>query len=269
MFDASGRLIGVLGIARDITARKRTEDRLKESEEAVQRKLKALTEPAGDLSELGIRDAVDIATIQTLMEDVSAATGMVTAILDTEGRVLVATGWQGICTHFHRACAASSANCTESDLFLARTLAEGECVEYRCKNGLWDVVTPLYVEGRHVGNIYTGQFFYDTDTVDEAAFVDQAACYGYPEAPYLEALRRVPRRDRQTVRAFMHFLVHITQFISRLSYANLRLARAMGDLRRSEEEKALLYDELQHRVKNSLAIVSSILRLKQRPAGRS
>jgi len=261
MVDASGTVIGVLGIARDVTERNRAEQALKESEERVQRKLRAVVEPGGDLGALGMRDILDVSTLQALMEDVSALTGMVTAILDLEGNILIATGWQDICTQFHRACPGTAAHCTKSDLFLVKHVKQGEYVEYRCENGLWDVVTPLYVEDRHLGNIYTGQFFYDSDEVDEAFFIDLAACYGFEAAPYLDALRRVPRLTRTQVARHMDYLVRITRFISRLSIANLRLARATAELRRSEEEKALLYSELQHRVKNSLALVSSVLRL--------
>ena len=65
-----------------------------------------------------------------------------------------------------------------SDLFLAGNLKPGEYVAYQCRNGLWDVVTPLTVGGIHLGNIYTGQFFYDDQEVDIPAFSRQAEACG-------------------------------------------------------------------------------------------
>ena len=141
----------MLGIGRDITERKRIEEALKESEASVQRKFRAIVEPEGDLGQLGLNDIVDITTLKVLMEDLTELTGMVTAIVDLDGKVLLASGWQDICTKFHRLCPASAAACTESDLFLAANIKSGEYVEYHCKNMLWDVVTPLFVESRHVG----------------------------------------------------------------------------------------------------------------------
>jgi len=268
MLDAKGRLVGVLGIGRDITERKRIEERLKESEGSIQRKLRAIVEPEGDLGELSLADIIDAAPLQALMDDFSRLTGMVTAILDTKGEILIATGWQDICTKFHRAFPQSCAACTESDLFLSANMKSGEYLDYRCGNGLWDVVTPLYIDGRHVGNIFSGQFFYESDVVDRAAFAAQAERFGYDREAYLAALDRVPRFSRERIILLMDYLVRLTQLVSGLSYGNLRLARAMTGRRRVEEllsksveEKELLLKELQHRVKNSLNTVSSLLRL--------
>jgi two-component sensor histidine kinase len=66
----------------------------------------------------------------------------------------------------------------------------------------------------------------------------------------------------------MNYLVRFTEFVSRLSYSNLELARSTAERQRAEEllsksveEKEILLKELQHRVKNSLGIVSSLLSL--------
>jgi PAS domain S-box-containing protein len=268
MIDDEGRLIGVLGIGRDITERKRIEEALIESERMVRNKLDSITKPEGDLGPLAISDIIDIPTLRSLMENFSALTGMVVAILDTKGTVLLATGWQDICTKFHRMHPETSAFCTESDLFLAAGVKPGKYVDYKCRNNMWDIVTPLYIESRHIGNIYSGQFFYDDDVVDEAAFAAQAEKYGFDRKDYLSTLRRVPRFSHEKITLLMDYLVELTDFVSRLSYSNLHLARAMAErqhteklLSKSVEEKEMLLKELQHRVKNSLGIVSSLLSL--------
>ena len=73
MFDEAGNLVGVLGIGRDITERKRMENALLASERSVRVKLDAITKPEGDLSELVISDILDIPTIDSLMS-ISAQT---------------------------------------------------------------------------------------------------------------------------------------------------------------------------------------------------
>ena len=124
-----------------------------------------------------------------------------------DGNVLEATGWQDLCTKFHRVHPVTSRNCTESDLALAGGLAPGQFADYHCRNGLRDVVTPLYIRGRHVGNIFTGQFFYDDDEVDEADFAARAREHGFDVDAYMEAFRRIPRYSRETI-AHLNCLIY-------------------------------------------------------------
>jgi PAS domain S-box-containing protein len=150
--------------------------------------------------------------------------------------VLLSTGWQDICTRFHRVHPEAAHNCAASDLALTQSVRPGEHVAYHCRNGLWDVVTPLMIGGKHVGNIFTGQFFYEEDTIDEAAFAAQAARFGFDQESYLAALRRVPRVSREWVAALMVFLTKFAELISKSSFRNLKLARALVQQRRIEDD---------------------------------
>ena len=181
------------------------------------------TESLGE--EFDLKEVLDQQRIQAIMDDFHSLTGMVTAIVDLEGNILESTGWQELCTRFHRAHPVTSRYCTESDLALAETLEPGQYADYHCKNGLRDVVTPLYIRNHHVGNIYTGQFFYEDDAVDEARFIEQARRHGFAEEEYLEALRRIPRYSRETIAHLMGFLVRMTEHISQIGLKNLELAR--------------------------------------------
>ena len=95
------------------------------------------------VSETPLAALIDVESLRVLLDDFSALIGIATALLDLEGNILQSAGWQSACTGYHRANPQSCANCTESDLFLASHLQEGEFVDYKCKNGLWDVVTPV------------------------------------------------------------------------------------------------------------------------------
>lgn len=187
-----------------------------------------------DFEHQDLRSILNVPAIQSLLEDFTELTQMVTAILDLNGNILVATGWQGICTRFHRIHPQTAAYCTESDLFLARNLREGEYVAYKCKNNLWDVVTPFYLSGKHVGNIFTGQFFYEDETVDVDRFRKMAELYGFDQERYLEALARVPHISRNRVKTLMDFLVKLSAMVSQLSYSNLLLNKAISDQKQVE-----------------------------------
>jgi len=235
-FDDQGRFVRTHCMFQDVTARKRTEEALRATEERLRLKLDSILSPDATISEAELSNILDTEAIQSLMEDFTSLTGMVMAILDLKGKVLVATGWQDICTQFHRGHPQAAQNCTQSDLFLAQNLRPGEYVAYKCQNHLWDVATPLFIGGKHVGNVYTGQFFYDDEAVDEQLFIDQAAKYGFDQDQYLSALHRVPRISRARVKVLMDFLTKFSALVSKLSYSNLKLAQAMNEKKRAEEE---------------------------------
>jgi PAS domain S-box-containing protein len=226
----------------DVTDRKEAEEALRRSEEQVRLKLDSILSPDVEVKEEELVNLLDIPALQSLMDNFSELSHAVVAILDTSGKVLLSSGWQDICTQFHRINSETAQNCTESDLALAQSVRPGEHVAYHCRNGLWDVVTPLMIGGKHVGNIFTGQFFFEDETIDEESFAAQAARLGFDRESYLAALRRVPRVSREWVTSLMFFLVKFAELISKSSFSNLKLAKALvqqklveDDLRSSEE----------------------------------
>jgi PAS domain S-box-containing protein len=240
--DDTGGFVRTHCMFQDITARKQAEEALRATEERLRLKLDSILSPDAVILDEDLSNILDTPAIHSLMEDFTRLTGMAMAILDLQGKVLVATGWQDICTQFHRVQPQAAENCTASDLFLSRNLRPGEYVAYKCRNHLWDVATPLFIGGKHVGNVYTGQFFYDDEPLDERLFIDQAAKYGFDQEQYLSALHRVPRISRERVKPLMDFLTKFSALVSKLSYSNLKLAKAMSEqrlieatLRQSEE----------------------------------
>jgi PAS domain S-box-containing protein len=199
-------------------------------------------EEAGDEITEDLSEILDTKALQSILDSFQALTGAAFAILDLKGRVLVAAGWTDICTRFHRTHPETARNCAESDVFLTNNVRQGAWVSYKCKNHLWDVVTPLCVGGKHLGNVFAGQFFYDDEGVDEDFFARQADSYGFDKKEYLAALGRVPRFSRERVRHVMDFLVKMAELVSMLSLRNARLNRTIAlqkqveqSLRESEE----------------------------------
>lgn len=190
--------------------------------------------------ELELADIIDVPAVQSLMANFQRITGMLGAIVDRNGRILVGVGWQDICTKFHRRHPETQQNCVESDTILARATAPGTFQSYRCKNGMWDMSSPIVVSGQHLGNIYFGQFIYTDEDLDLEYFRNQARRYGFDETAYLAALNRVPRYDRETVEAVMAFYSKLGAMISALSFSNLNLSRILSEHKAIEEQ---LYNE--------------------------
>lgn len=123
------------GFSEDVTERKRLEDALLDSEKQLKSRLNAILSPAGDFGE-EIVDIIDIPALREIADSFYELTGVVLAILDLKGNLLITNGWQDICTKFHRCHPETAKNCRESDLHLSGLVAEGEYVQYKCKNGL-------------------------------------------------------------------------------------------------------------------------------------
>ena len=162
-----------------------------------------------------INEIIDIDRLQSLMDKFFSVTGTGTAIIDLEGEMITASGWQDICTKFHRVNAETCKNCLESDTALANSLAKGEKFNiYRCLNGLVDVAMPIHIGGTHRANLFIGQFL--TDEPDLEFFRKQAIEFGFPENEYLEALAKVSILTEAEVKAKLEFLTEIADFIGEI-----------------------------------------------------
>jgi len=200
---------------------------LRESEARHRIKLDNILLPEGDMGALGLADIVDTKSIQSMMDDFYTLSHIGVAILDLHGKILVATGWQDICTKFHRVHPETCTNCRESDVHLSNGVEPGTFRLYRCKNNMWDIATPITVGGKRMGDLFLGQFLFSDESPDMDIFRSQARKYGFNEDEYLEALERVPRWSRETVNTIMTFYAKLAHLISELGFGNIKLARTL------------------------------------------
>ncbi|GAA0574143.1 PocR ligand-binding domain-containing protein [Rhizomicrobium electricum] len=192
-------------------------------------------------------EVIPVSELQALCESFSSLTGAVTAVLDLEGNVLVAAGWHDICTQFHRRHAATALRCRESDTALAGQLQAGERYNvYRCKNGLVDVAVPIIICGEHVGNFFTGQFFFKEP--NEADFARQAEEFGFDKARYMRALGKVPVFSEAEVRLMMEFFTRLAQLIGEMGLARANKEEANRELRESRHLLQTIIDTAPIRV---------------------
>ncbi len=168
-----------------------------------------------------LEDIIDVEAVQSMMDDFFELTNVGIGIVDLNGKVLVATGWQDICTQFHRVNPESCQHCLESDTILSGNTKINTYKTYKCRNNMWDMSTPVIIGNRHMGNLFLGQFFYDDEEIDTDLFKKQAHKYNFDEEEYLQALHRVPRFSRNKLDVVMRFYTKFAQQISSLGYKNL------------------------------------------------
>jgi len=190
---------------------------------------KSILSPEGDMGNLELADILDVQAIQSLMDSFYELARIPMSITDLKGKVLVGVGWQDICTRFHRVHPESLKYCVDSDLRLAAGVPAGESKLYKCRNNMWDAATPIMVGGKHVGNVFSGQFFFDDEPLDYELFRSQARQYGFPEEEYIAALEAVPRLSRESLNTGTAFLIKLAQMFSKLSYSNIELTRSLAE----------------------------------------
>jgi len=185
---------------------------------------------SGHARTYSLEELLDRDQMQRLLDSYCDAVGISAAIIDLEGKIFVGARWRQICTDFHRVNPRTCARCIESDTRLANKLREGERFSlYQCHNGLTDAASPIVIEGRHVANVFVGQFL--QEPADEDAFRRQAVQFGFDEAAYLDALADVPVIPARRMPAILGFLTSCARLVGQISLERLRARDYQVDLR--------------------------------------
>ncbi|MBF0614998.1 MAG: PAS domain S-box protein [Magnetococcales bacterium] len=171
-------------------------------------------------------DLVDPQHLQSMAEALHRVSGIPIGIIDIDGTILVSTGWQEICTRFHRVHPECLERCHASDRFIVEqiaTLPPTGHIAYKCQNGLWDLAIPILVDGRHLATCFLGQFFFEDEQPDRAFFREQAEQFGFDPDAYLAALDQVPIFSREKVDNIIAYDRQLVAMLSELGLNNLRL----------------------------------------------
>lgn len=177
---------------------------------------------------------VDIPKLQELMDGLYSTTGIPSGIVDVDGTILTTTGWQDICTKFHRVCPETERLCRESEKYILEHLHSGSCIGYRCQNSMLDYACPIVVEENHLATLFLGQFFFEPP--DENIFRQQAKKYGFDERAYLEALRRVPIIPEAKLELILKFYRDLADMLADMGMRRLKHLRAYDALQKSKEK---------------------------------
>jgi len=203
------------------------------------------------------KDLVDLNSMQKLFDVLFDATGILSAVLELDGEVIMASEWQDICTKFHRVHPETLKKCTESDMEIGAKIKAGqEYALYRCLNGMTDIGMPIMIDGEHVANMFSGQFFLKEENRDLSFFEAQAEKYGFDREKYLEAARQVPTYTEEQARKNAKVLLELATMLAKMGKTTLELQ----ELNRSLEEKHVRLQHLDKLKDDFLANTSHELR---------
>jgi len=181
-----------------------------------------------------ITELLDLPKLQTILDNLYVVSHIPSAIIDLEGTILTGSGWQDLCTKFHRVNPETEKLCLESDRTIAKGLEDGQRnVQITCPHGLTDTATPLIIEGTHLANIFTGQLFLQPP--DREYFRKQAHVYGFDETSYLAAVDQVPVITQEKLNENLSFIAKLTELLAIQGLTQLRSLELQTSLKESEE----------------------------------
>lgn len=189
--------------------------------------------------EYKLQDLIDVPKVQELLDSLYDAFRLPSAIVDLQGNILTGSGWQDICTKFHRINPVSELECRKSDLYIMDHLPEADpAVMYCCPHGLVDCAAPIIISGIHVANIFTGQLFLEPP--DMEFFRKQAAKFGFDEQAYLEAVTKVPLFTREHLYLNLAVIRKFTEMLGEIGLKRLQSIKSEENLQKNQERLNLV-----------------------------
>ena len=217
------------GVTRDITERKR-------AEEALERRILALTQPLGDLSNLRFEDLFNVEDIQRIQDSFAEATGVASIITDTEGKPITkSSNFCDLCQNIIRSTEKGLANCFKSDAAIGAKNQDGPIIQHCLSGGLWDAGASICVGEKHIANWLIGQVL-ESDTNREK-MIKYAHEIGADEIQFREALEKVTSMPHAQFTKIANALYLIANQLSLMALQNVQQAREITE--RKKVEKAL------------------------------
>lgn len=190
--------------------------------------------------ENSLDELIDVPQFQGLLDSLNDAFHLASAIIDNDSKVWVASGWQDLCAKFHRANPVTELGCKKSDRYILSHIHEANpSVAYKCHMGIMDAATPIIVDGRHLANVFIGQFFLEKPDVEQ--FRRKAKEFGFDEEAYLAALSRMPILTRGRMERNLAFIRRLAEVVTGSALKRIReMELERGVRERYKQMKAIL-----------------------------
>ncbi|MBM9613089.1 PAS domain S-box protein [Desulfobulbus rhabdoformis] len=212
---------------RDIT-------KFKQLEEALEKRLVALTCPATQESRVSFKELFDLDRIQQIQDEFANATRVASIITHPNGEPITRpSNFTRLCSSIIRQTEVGCANCFKSDAALGRHNPEGPIVQPCLSGGLLEAGASITVGGHHVANWLIGQV--RNEYQDETSLRKYADEIGVDEEIFMEAFAEVPSMERKRFEQIAQSLHTLANQLSLSAYQNIQQARAMTERRQAEE----------------------------------
>ncbi len=225
--DTAGCPLRAVGTHLDISERKRVE-------EALEKRLVALTQPLEVADEIGFEDMFNLADIQQLQDLYAQAFGVAALMTRPDGTPITQpSNFTPLCGEIIRQTSKGFENCSRSDALIGRQNPSGPNIQPCLSAGLCNAGASITVGGYHVANWLIGQ------VRDEAQKEEEVIPYcreiGADEKAFRAAYRQVPVMSSKQFERVAQVLFVVAKQISTMAYQNIQQARFIAERKRVEE----------------------------------
>ena len=209
-------------------------EKRKQAEEALEKRIVALTMPLDDAERINFEDLFNLDDIQRLQDEFASATGVASIITHMDGTPITRpSNFCRLCNDIIRKTDKGRANCYKSDAVIGRLSPKGPIIQPCMSGGLWDAGAGISVGGRHIANWLIGQVRDATQTEDK--MLAYAREIGADESTLVEAFHEVPSMSRERFGQIAQVLFTIANQLSTTAHQNVQQARFITKRKQAEE----------------------------------
>jgi PAS domain S-box-containing protein len=234
--DRFGQVIGVIGIASDVTERKL-------AEEAIQKRLVALTKPLSSIADIEFDELFNLDEIQKVQDSFANATGVASIITLPNGTPITQpSNFTRLCNDIIRTTEKGCENCYYSDSVVGRQNNDGPIIQPCLSCGLWDAGASITIAGKHIANWLIGQV--RNSDIDEKKILNYAEVIGADKEEFKLALEEVPVMSYEQFEKISQALFIFANELSTKAYQNVQQARFIIEKQRTEDDLNKAYQKL-------------------------
>jgi len=228
-------------------ARRESEDRLrslvlnsrdisegKRMEEALEKRIMALTQPLDDIENIAFEDLFNLSDLQRLQDLFAGVWGVAALITYPDGTPITRpSNFSCLCSEIIRRNPKGLRNCRLSDAMIGRHNPSGPTIQRCLSAGLSNAGASITVGGRHLANWLIGQV--RNEAQSEEQMMAYAREIGADETAFRDAYRKLPTMPQEKFDQIAHALFALAKQLSTTAYQNILQARFIADRKQTEK----------------------------------
>jgi PAS domain S-box-containing protein len=250
--DKTGKITGFVGTGHIITEQK-------QYEEALKKRVLALTKPLDDPEGVKFTDLFDVEELQVLQDTFAEATGVASLITYPDGTPITQPGRFCSLCKLIRSTEKGAANCFKSDAYIGKQNHDGPTVLPCLSGGIWDAGASITLGGKHLANWLIGQI--RNEAQDDNSIIKYADEIGVDPEQFRQALSEVPSMSREQFEKVSRSLFILANQLSVKAYQNVQQARFIAEQIQSKEALVKSEEQLKGITQNIPGVVFQITML--------